>query len=261
MPHQNHSPLNLLPEETPTTAFRAPTTTSGTTYLSSPSTVYEGVEDYLDHLSARLLTLSYVQRAGIRDEVRQHLSAAISAREELGQDTVTAVRETLHLFGTVEIVADQFIRSYASTGDSRSLFPWRALRRGLRIYGIAGLCVPLFLHMLMTEIRAGLLPYGPGVEYFLWFLILLVLPLLLGRAVGDAGRTPRAGLGSLYALGILALAASPIAFYTAFSPGYIAWLEPWALIPYFFALWIPLACFAAGISRLVTFLGRRLRYA
>src|SRR5271154_5695886 len=97
------------------------------------------VEDYLDHLTAGLLTLPYNERTALRTEVRQHLQAAVAACEEIGMEHAEAILQTLARFGEPSVLAMEFVSSYQSTGTNRKTFPKAAYRHALALFGGVGL--------------------------------------------------------------------------------------------------------------------------
>jgi hypothetical protein len=72
------------------------------------------IEDYLDHVAARLLALPRVRRVELLTELRQHLRALAAAHKELGALPGEAVRAAVHKFGDPTRIGRDYLHTWRS---------------------------------------------------------------------------------------------------------------------------------------------------
>lgn len=201
------------------------------------------VEDYLDHVSAGLLSLPRARRTEIRREIEQHIAALARAHEELDDAPLKAAQKALARFGDPAKIARSFSRAWKQpiSAQEATAFPGAALKQGLLWFGGAGMMTLASSTVLTTPLgtsNAGL--------WQCWNAAALVgIPLMAGWKVGGIAPA-RAAFGTFLALSLLLLVtASFCASAWTTLPYHIEPLEPVALL---LAWWMPLGCASAALS-------------
>jgi hypothetical protein len=229
--------------------------------LVDGATTDERVEEYLDQVCGRLLTLSFAERRQIRDELRSHIEAMADALMELGEARSEAVTQALAKFGKPERVARSFVTAYLSSGSARLASPAASFGKAMRVYGTAALLMIVFV-LALTGLATT--PHAPGfVKSFahsgLWTTITMIVPALAGAYMGADLRTQRPGFGSFLGLAAwcgISLPLVVLLFTTNTGP-----MTLLGVMNYIFFCWIPTATLSATISQWCARRLGRLRHA
>jgi hypothetical protein len=218
--------------------------------LETPSgQAWDGIEDYLDQVCGRLPMLSYAERQQIREELRQHIEAMVDAYCELGEMREEAVSQALARFGRPQQVARSFFAAYWTSGERRHQSASAAMRKGIGVYGMAGLLTvlgvatavellslpPILNSSLVTLARQAFLPS-----------IMFLVPALAGWYMGADIRTPRPALGSFFALTALCGLSLPLTLLFIKSGPFA--VTALGCLNVLFFLWMPTAVIAAAFS-------------
>jgi hypothetical protein len=207
------------------------------------------IEEYLDQVCGRLLTISYTERRQIRDELRSHIEATVDAMTELGDSRAEAVTQALTRLGKPEKVARSFVTAYLSSGQARLASPAASFGKGMQVYGTAGLLMIVFV-LALTSLATT--PYAPGfVKAFanngLLTFITMLVPALAGWYMGADPRTPRPGFGSFLSLAALCGLSLPLV--TLLFVGHSGPLTLFGLMNFIFFCWMPTATLSATLSQ------------
>ena len=209
----------------------------------SPEPVFDPVELYLFQVEAKLLPLSPEKRVVVLEEIRQHLHASVSAREELGLSHDTATQEAMKRFGKPERIARNLCRVWR---EKETAFPGAAFSQALILFGGCGAAVVIPAVLNAVGVVTASLNIGAMV---------LLYPIIAGFWVGL--RAPsRAATGTLLALAALLLCSLPLTWlnWTLRSDG--RWLTP-GFLPFLFILWTLPGCLTASVTASMVNFSRR----
>ena len=206
----------------------------------SPEPVFDPVELYLFQIDAKLLSLSPEMRIVVLEEIRQHLHASVSAREELGMPHDTATQEAMKRFGKPERIAQNLCRVWR---EKETAFPGAAFSQALILFGGCGaaVCIPAVLNtfgVVTASLNIGAM--------------VLLYPIIAGFWVGL--RAPsRAAMGTLLALAALLFCSLPLTWLNWTLRSDSQWLTP-GFLPFLFFLWTLPGCLTASVTaRIVDF--------
>lgn len=228
---------------------------------AEPIETDERIEDYLDQVCGRLLTLSFPERKQIRQELHQHIEAMIEARCELGESRREAAIASLEQFGTPENVSRSFVEAYLSSGQNRGLIPWLSIGKAFRSFGTAGVLTTLLFIAWVSYLPNGDVPAATRVivQQAIQPIWIFLVPALLGWRLGADEKTTRPMFASFLALAALSILSLPLT-YALFAGG--AWTnQVIGGASFVFVAWIPNAILCAGLSSQFTRWQRSLRNA
>jgi hypothetical protein len=204
------------------------------------------LEEYLDRVYAPLVgVVPYAQRIELRAELREHLQALVTTREESGDSHAGAVRAALTQFGPPHDLARLWAREWAHAAAPMRLEPpWRAMGVALGFFGIASLAG--LGSFWLTRTGTGAL--SSGWCHFLWLFSFYLLPLAAGLAAGTRARS-RHALGAFFALALLTLSVGLPAGLAYRSPETTPLADSGLELAMALAfLWTPIGCGAAALG-------------
>jgi hypothetical protein len=212
------------------------------------------VEDYLDHVAARLLALPRARRVELRTELGQHLRALAAAHEELGASPDDAAHAAVRKFGDPARIARAFLQTWQRTPGhvtARHFYKHAlAAFAGLMLFNLVS---ATYLINLPPEQQRQMLPLFWPAFMIAW--VIIGGPLLAGWHLGRRAperKAARAIAGALATLCVglegVALLLSPMA---EFGPIWQLLRNNCIGLGVYSLVWIPLGSVSASVSSAV----------
>jgi hypothetical protein len=240
------SRLNSVPGIENNNAVDMLATKNTTTIEKAKEKDVDPVELYLFRVEAKLISLTPENRLVVLEEIRQHLHASISAREELGLSHEAATKEAIARFGDPVCIARQFCLVW---GKEESLFPRNAFFLALRCFGGLGIAFGIAALINVTTPYSSLFA---GVSIGTYSALFWICPMVAGYRIGR--RAPRrAAFATLLALFALMAFSLPLTWLdmTLGNGGDGRWLTP-SYLPFLFSLWTLPGCLAVSVTVTIT---------